>query len=93
MQGATLSIEKFDDREPNRVGASRRPGRKHSMWPVVDGGRAEQLESFGSIKDPHNEQVRKAFNVSEAGFELRKNLESALCVMLGAKSLGISGVF
>ena len=58
------------------------------MRPVVNGRRADQLESFGSIEHPQNEQMRKAFNVGEAGFELRKDFENAFRVVFGAETFG-----
>ena len=88
VQGWTVATEEFDDREGDGIGAPGRPRGEDAVRAVVDGRSAEQLESFGAVEDPENEEVREAFDVSETGLEFRKDFEDTLGLMFGAGSFG-----
>jgi hypothetical protein len=45
---------------------------------------AKQLKSFGTIKDPDHEEVRKALDISEPEFKFRFYFKNALRVVLRA---------
>ena len=51
---------------------------------VFAGRRAEELETFRTIEDPDDEEMREAFDVREAGFELRQDFENAIRLVLRA---------
>jgi hypothetical protein len=88
VQGLTVATEEFDDGEGDGIGASRGSRREDSVRAVVDGRSAEQLESFGAVEDPEDEEVREAFDVSEAELEFREDCEDALSLVFGAGSFG-----
>jgi hypothetical protein len=51
---------------------------------MVNGRSSNQIESFGAIEYPQNKQMRKAFDMGEARFELRQDFENTFRVMFGA---------
>jgi hypothetical protein len=55
---------------------------------IVDRRNSYQVKSPRAIEYPQNEQVRKTFDVGEAGFELLQNLQNTFGVVFRAKALG-----
>ena len=54
------------------------------MGAAIARRRAKQLESFGTVKYPNYEEVRKALNISESEFKFLPYFENSLGVVLGA---------
>jgi hypothetical protein len=79
-----LAAEKFDHSQANRIRALRRARGEYSVRAIIARWHANQFESFGAIKGPDHEQVRKAFDIREAKFEFRLDFENALRAMLCA---------
>jgi hypothetical protein len=84
VKAGALAAEQFDDRQAYRIRALGRAGCEYTVGPVIARWHANQLESFGTIKGPDHEQVRKAFDIREAKFEFRIDFENALRAMLCA---------
>jgi hypothetical protein len=53
------------------------------VWPIVARRRSHQVESFGAIECPDDEQVRKAFNIREAKLKFSPYLENPFRLVLG----------
>jgi len=63
------------------------------MRTIIAGRTSEQVESFGAIEEPDDEEVREAFDVGEPGFELRQDFEHTFGLVLRSQSLGnLSGL-
>jgi hypothetical protein len=54
------------------------------VQPIVTWRRSHQVESFGAIERPDDEQVRKAFNVREATLKFCPYLDNPFRRVLGA---------
>src|SRR5579864_4374596 len=80
--------EKFDHRQSNGIRPSRGSSSKYAVRSIVRRGRSEQFELSGSIEDPENDQVGKAVNIREAGFELGKNFQRPFGLVFCAETLG-----
>jgi hypothetical protein len=52
------------------------------VGPIIGRRRSHQTEPFGAIEGPDDEEVRKAFDVLESGFEFRPDLEEAFRFVL-----------
>jgi hypothetical protein len=52
--------------------------------PIVGGRRSHEITSFGAIEHPDDEQVRKAFNIREAGLKFRPYLKRPFRLVLRA---------
>lgn len=88
MQGVPLAAEELDDGESNRIWTPRGTRSENAVRAIVDGRRAQQLESFGAIEDPYNEQVREALDVGEASCEFWQDFEDAFGFVFGAWTFG-----
>ena len=51
---------------------------------IVTRRRSHQVESFGMIEYPDDEQVRKAFNIREAKLKFFSYLKRPFCLVLRA---------
>src|SRR5882672_8365593 len=88
MQLDAFATAQLDGGQANRVRTARRPGRKHSMRPIVEGRRAEQIEPMRAIELPDDEEMREALDVGESRLKLRLNLQHTICLVLNAKAFG-----
>jgi len=84
----TVAAEEFDDSEGNRVWTPGRARGEDAVGTIVGWRRAEEFVAFGAVESPDDEEMRKAFDVGEAGFVLGKDFEDALFVMLDAEAFG-----
>ena len=84
MQRSAGATEKFEYGKSNWVGTSWRAGGEDAVGTMVSGRSSNQIESLGAIEYPQNKQMRKAFDMGEARFELGKDFENTFRVMLGA---------
>jgi hypothetical protein len=57
MHEPAVPTKEFENRQTDWVRTPRRSRRENAVRAVVDGRSTEQLESFGAIEDPENEQV------------------------------------
>ena len=53
-----------------------------TVRPIVTRRRSHQVESFGTIEYPDDEQVRKAFNIREARLKFCPYIENPLRLVL-----------
>ena len=56
------------------------------MRPIVARGSADQVKVARSVEDPKNEQVRESFDVGQAEFKFRNNLERSFSIMARSKT-------
>jgi hypothetical protein len=54
---------------------------------IIRGRRYGEFESLGSIKRPNDDEVRKAFNVRQAGLEMRLYFKDSFGLVRGAEPL------
>jgi hypothetical protein len=83
-----IAAEKFDYSKPDGIRTARRARRKDSVRKRVDGRSADEIVSLGAVEEPENEEMREAFDVSKASFELRQDFEDAFGIVLRVQSLG-----
>lgn len=88
MQTGTFAADQFDYGEPDRVGTSWGTRGEDSMGTIVGRRLSDQFEFSGAVEGPQNNQVREAFNVGEAGFELRQNLEGTFGFVFRPEAFG-----
>src|SRR5205823_42536 len=100
MQLDAFAATQLDGGQANRVRTPRRPGRKHTMRPIVRGRRSDQFgprqfvsmsmqfELRGAIELPEDDEMREALDVGEPRLKLGQNLEHAICLVLSAQTLG-----
>src|SRR5438094_7752273 len=100
MQLGAFAATQLDSGQANRVRTPRRPGRKHTVWPIVGGRRADQFgpmqfvsmsvqfELRGTIELPEDDEMREALDVGEPRLKLGQDLEHAIGLVFSAKSLG-----
>src|SRR6266480_4571754 len=93
MQLDAFAAAQLDGGQANRIGTPRRPGRKHTMPPIVGRRRSEQFvptqfELRGTIELPDDDEMREALNVGEPRLKLGQDLEHTICLVLSAKTLG-----
>ena len=67
----TLAAKKFDDGYSDWIWPSWRASGEHAMRPVISRRLTNQIKALGTIKGPDHEKVREAFNIQQAGPELR----------------------
>ena len=83
-----IAAEEFNDGESDGVGTPRGAGGEDAVRAIIDGRRAEQIESLGAVEYPEDEQVGEALDVGEAGGELRQDFEDAFRFVFGAGAFG-----
>src|SRR5260221_7425990 len=88
MQMRAFATEEFDDGEGDWIGTSGGAGGEDAVRAIVNGRRAEQVEPLGAVEEPQNEEMREAFDVGKAGFELREDFEDAFGIMFGVETFG-----
>jgi hypothetical protein len=86
MELRTVATEEFDDSKGNRIRTARGPGCEDAVGTIVGRGRTEEFVALGAVESPDDEKMRKAFDVSEAGFVLGKDFEDAFFVVLDAEA-------
>jgi hypothetical protein len=84
VKAGALAAQEFDHGQTYRIRAPRRARGEYTVGPVIAGWHANQFESFGAIKGPDHEQVRKTLDIRETKFEFRLDFENALRAMLCA---------
>src|SRR5205814_8762316 len=88
-----LAAPQLDSWQANRIGTSRRSGRKHAMRTIVGGRRTEQVvptqfEIRGTIELPEDDEVREPLDVGKPQLKLRQDFEHTVGLVFSAKPLG-----
>jgi hypothetical protein len=77
VKAGALAAQEFDNGQAYRIRALRRARCEYAVGAIIAWWHANQLESFGAIKGPDYEQVRKAFDIRETEFKFRLDFEEA----------------
>ena len=84
-----VSMKNLDRRQADWIRAARRTRREDAMRAAIVCGRmCDEIEIGGAIELPENEQMGKAFDVSQAGFELGKKSQNSFGIVPGVKAFG-----
>jgi hypothetical protein len=89
MKEPPLAAKKLDDRQADRVRTAWRSRREDTVRSIVKRRHPDQLESLSTIEYPEDEQVRKAFDVSETDLEFGEDLEDAVHIVLCAPTVDL----
>src|SRR5581483_5578915 len=88
MQVNALAATQLYDCDANRIRTSRRPRRKHPMWPIVGRRRTQQFEPVGAIEFPNHDEMRKALDVGETRLKIGEDFEHAIGLVFSPKTFG-----
>src|SRR5438105_13094934 len=88
MQLNAVAATQLDDGHANRVRASRGPGGKYTMRPIVGWRRTQQVEPMGAVEFPNHNEMRKALDVSEARLKIGEDFEYTIGIVFSPKTFG-----
>lgn len=93
VEVGAFAAKQFDDGQADGIWTTRRSCGEDAVGPIVRRRGAEQLEALGAVELPEDDEMREAFDVSEAGLELGQEVEDALGLVLCAEASGnVAGV-
>ena len=94
VQFGAFTTDQLNNGQSYRVGTARRSSRKHAVGASIEGWLPDQFKSLRAIEFPYDDEMRKAFDIGEAGRKLWQDFEYAIGVVFDAKTFGdFAGVF
>lgn len=88
MKIGARAAEEFNDRQTDRVWPSRGSRGEDTMRTIIRRRRAEEFKCPGAVELPKDHEMRKAFDVGEAGLELGQDLKHAFGLVLRSQAFG-----
>jgi len=94
VEVGAIAAKQFDNGQADGIWTARRSGSENTVRAMIRGRGAEQLEALGAVELPEDDEMREAFDVSEAWLELGQEFEDALSLVLCAEAFGnVAGAF